>query len=707
MITFSDRIITSVPLGAVHGDDQLIWDRSAAADFDGDGLEEVLITPADFSGFDSGEARFPVMLGLRDGALVDLTSGLLPEDVPINLSRSIVLNDFNGDGRIDVFIGSSGTESVSPFPGEQNQLYLSAQDGTLRDARAGLPALTDFSHGVVDADFDLDGDIDLFVNTLGSDEDQSAYLIFNDGTGQFSAPHFIDDAADSVFDDSFVGRLGPNFPGLIDVGADGIPDIYFPEIRAAEGPFGRLDGFGYARNDGTGRFTLIVDDAFALPSEVVAVGGANEGALSGDIDGDGDEDLVSLMWSSPTETESGAAIFENVYFQVFRNDGAGGYVDISTSVEGQETGPTLPPVQGRPDFDLVDLDGDGDLDLALGAFQLENPLETRVFLFENAGDGSFSRLADDAYPITAATEFADVNGDWLPDAVYGLQDFDVPESIRGSDDPTGIQYAAVQLASLSTAVTRAGTDAGNRIAGGDGDDVLSGLGAADALNGNAGNDTLNGGSGADSLFGGTGVDLAILEGSVSDYSFARLGDDQYAATCLGITDQLTNIEAVQFEDDGSSMAVDDAAFGQDAVYRFFNTATGSHFFTSSLEERVTVQESGSGSLVYEGLSFLADFPSEGFDPVHRFFNTSSGSHFFTIEADAPSQVPLAMPDLLYEGIAYYASAAATESNAPLYRFLNTESGAHFYTASESERAAVEASLPQYQFEGVAYYVDFL
>jgi hypothetical protein len=52
-----------------------------------------------------------------------------------------------------------------------------------------LPALSDFSHGSSIADFDGDGDIDIWVNNLGGSplyDPEFSYLMFNDGSGSFS-----------------------------------------------------------------------------------------------------------------------------------------------------------------------------------------------------------------------------------------------------------------------------------------------------------------------------------------------------------------------------------------------------------------------------------------------------------------------------------------------------------------------------------------
>jgi hypothetical protein len=52
--------------------------------------------------------------------------------------RKVLFGDFNGDGRLDMFIACHGWDT-NPYPGEQNRLYLSEPGGGWRDATATLP----------------------------------------------------------------------------------------------------------------------------------------------------------------------------------------------------------------------------------------------------------------------------------------------------------------------------------------------------------------------------------------------------------------------------------------------------------------------------------------------------------------------------------------------------------------------------------------
>lgn len=155
---------------------------------------------------------------------------------------------------------------------------------------------------------------------------------------------------------------------------------------------------------------------------------------------------------------------------------------------------------------------------------------------------------------------------------------------------------------------------------------------------------------------------------------------------------------------GASSATAKAATNRLAVYRFFNSQTSAHFYTSSATERDSVIAS-LPQFRYEGLAFwAAASASGGMSPVYRFFNSQTGVHFYTISEQERDHIQANLPQLRYEGVAYYASKTAGADLFPLYRFYLAGKGFHFYTRSASEAAGVRATLPQYLDEGVSYYL---
>lgn len=140
------------------------------------------------------------------------------------------------------------------------------------------------------------------------------------------------------------------------------------------------------------------------------------------------------------------------------------------------------------------------------------------------------------------------------------------------------------------------------------------------------------------------------------------------------------------------------------VFRFFNSRTNAHFFTTSPSERDTVR-STLPFMSFEGIAFQASGASvPGLSQVHRFYNTQTGVHFYTISEAERAHVTANLPQFTYEGVAYHASTLEGTGYVPLYRFFYASKGFHFYTNSLAERDQIVATLPQYQFEGIGYYV---
>lgn len=160
-------------------------------------------------------------------------------------------------------------------------------------------------------------------------------------------------------------------------------------------------------------------------------------------------------------------------------------------------------------------------------------------------------------------------------------------------------------------------------------------------------------------------------------------------------------ESVSFEAAG----VRKADAGRVAVFRFYNTGTGAHFYTTSINEREAVYRTAP-HMSPEGEAFYAaGAAGAGLSPVHRFYNTQTGVHFYTISEAERANVAANLPQFTYEGIAYHASQTPAAGFTPLYRFLVVQQGVHFYTASEEESLRLQATMTAtHRYEGVGYHV---
>jgi hypothetical protein len=219
----------------------------------------------------------------RDGTFTDVTAaaGMSTEFGP---ALGVSTADFNGDGWIDIYVTNDG---------QQNQMWINQRDGTFKNT--GLLSGTALSAegqakssmGVDAGDFDNDGDEDLFVTELTG---QGNELYVNDGSGVF-----VEQGA----------RSGLRFASLpftgfgtawFDYDNDGWLDILtvngavtsVEELVHANDPFPLSQRKQLFRNVGGGRFEDVTKSAGAI-FQKAAVG---RGAAFGDIDNDGDVDVV-------------------------------------------------------------------------------------------------------------------------------------------------------------------------------------------------------------------------------------------------------------------------------------------------------------------------------------------------------------------------------------------------------------------------------
>ena len=97
------------------------------------------------------------------------------------------------------------------------------------------------------------------------------------------------------------------------------------------------------------------------------------------------------------------------------------------------------------------------------------------------------------------------------------------------------------------------------------------------------------------------------------------------------------------------------------LFRFYNTETGHHFFTVSVDESEFIQAksaSGEWPFNYEGAVFnvYASDPNLSFIgeelAVHRFYSPSLNRHFFTGDPEEAAEIQLT-GQWNYEGIAFY------------------------------------------------------
>ncbi|MCX7766846.1 MAG: VCBS repeat-containing protein, partial [Candidatus Sumerlaeia bacterium] len=358
---------------------------------------------------------------IGDGVYVDISLTHLPNypsASPREFSRKVAVGDVNGDGRLDIVVANGETNSGAPnvlllnLPGPGlNQFYFADMTDT------NLPLTTyannsqgpymDDTYDVALADFDGDGDLDIFFanngprGNAGPNFFSSCRLLLNNGNGIFveaddRIPTIIANCqgiAVADFDHDGEPTEDINGNGILDPDEDinhnGILDW---EDRNGNGRFDPdYDIFITVANgqnillinDGNGRFT---DETFMrLP----LVYNESYGCDVGDVDLDGDLDIVVANYAAWNER----------FVQLLLNNGSGIFTDVSNweipnphafRIHGGFPGGYNVDNNAR-DVDLLDLDRDGDLDMfvsMVGEFGSQSEPGWPNFLFLNRRIGA-------------------------------------------------------------------------------------------------------------------------------------------------------------------------------------------------------------------------------------------------------------------------------------------------------------------------------
>jgi hypothetical protein len=263
----SERSGLSVQMGALN---------AVHADYDNDGALDILMLRGGWLGSD-GNRRKSLLHNDGHGVFTDVTAraGLTAPSCP---SQTAAWADYDNDGYLDLYVGCEVDDNKQPYP---SQLWHNNGDGTFKEvaAEAGVQNMR-MTKGVAWGDYDEDGYPDLYVSNIGGNR-----LYHNDRNG-----HFHDVAAELGVDEPRVRSFATWF---FDYDNDGHDDIFVADYSASMddvvGVYFGLPSTGahprLYRNLGNGHFKD-VSEAVGLDKPSLPMG-----ANFGDIDNDGYLDI--------------------------------------------------------------------------------------------------------------------------------------------------------------------------------------------------------------------------------------------------------------------------------------------------------------------------------------------------------------------------------------------------------------------------------
>lgn len=362
--------------------------------------------------------------------------------------------DYNDDGILDLFFTNGVAASDIPNSTSGTALYSGQADGIFKNTTdASRARLSGWTMGMAFADYDADGDTDLYATRWGTD-----VLLANTGDGTFTDRTQISGLGSPAW------GIGASFA---DFDLDGDLDLYVANyiefelggppffdrwcthngVRAACGPVGaEAQRDLLYRNEGDGTFVEISERAGLRGRSYYGMG-----VLWTDFDDDGDPDLYvandghpnslfrndegrftdvalvqSVAYSGDGRPQAGMGVaagdydrdgrfdlfvtnFSQDHNTLYRNSGQGYFLDVSG--RANLAGSSRPHMGWGTFFFDVDLDGNEDLFVANGhlmpeieqagiAMQYRQP----NLLYYNGGDGRFIDISQNAGPGLLITE---------------------------------------------------------------------------------------------------------------------------------------------------------------------------------------------------------------------------------------------------------------------------------------------------------------
>lgn len=328
--------------------------------------------------------------------------------------QSVALVDLDGNGSLDAVTANALSDDVT--------ILLNDGAGALT-VFGTLSALG--ANGVAAADFDEDGNADLAVAQINSDAPESTVGIYaGNGDGTFASPlqvavglfpeeiviadfdadGHMDFATQNLFDDSLTVRLGNGdgtFASARTIDLGGGPS----GIAVGNFDGGPVDLAVTLEEPFPGEVVILLGDGsggFDIQSPNLQVGDTPLSVATGDLDGDGVEDLAVPNWAEDTVS-------------VLFGNGDGSF----------EPGPVLDSGLFPEDVTIADLDGDLAADIVtLDSFGSDTA-DGLLVVHPGNGDGTFADI--ELYEVGSSpsvVEVADLNGDGALDVLTAHFDSD-------------------------------------------------------------------------------------------------------------------------------------------------------------------------------------------------------------------------------------------------------------------------------------------
>ncbi|MEQ9466700.1 MAG: FG-GAP-like repeat-containing protein [Ekhidna sp.] len=382
---------------------QLFGDKGVAkfavADVDNDGDDDFVVSNLNFGGGPGVIEIDPLDSYFANILYKQVSDGVFVPQPIYDLSRytasAFEFNDVDGDGDVDLIAIVRGGECCG---GEEMRILENIGGEFTSDTSLSAP-YNSFSNNerLISGDFDGDGIDDAVLVRSGN-----AYAFEGTGLGLAASSISLPDNGTSGVRDAVVGDIdGDGFEDVVLLayaGESGIiygADDFFDSSIASVGAFyssgadssgnlsiaisdldedgdldaivAREDGiYSYMRGSGgfgAGVLILNTENTYSSGGSYGEYGAAFALAIA-DMDGDGDQDLVSVDYSKYIifETED---VTHSLRMKLHLNDGDGNFTLAQDFETGGAAMPFAPSSYSKYTLDLIDVDGDDDLDVVV------------------------------------------------------------------------------------------------------------------------------------------------------------------------------------------------------------------------------------------------------------------------------------------------------------------------------------------------------
>ena len=348
-----------------------------------------------FSRWGGGNNEQKLFVNQEDGSFID---GTAEAGVYTGLMHyTSILMDIDNDGNPDLFTGSDNLFfSIELCPA--NSLFLNNGNGAFMDITEANNILNEIKcYSAVSFDYNNDGLIDIFGGGRGG-----LFLLKNNGDNTFI--DIIHETGLPSGSDEMYTQIA-----TFDYDNDGDQDLLFSYNGSIK----------LYRNNGNGTFTDVTED-----SCIDTTRGKTVGVATGDYDNDGYIDIFLTGFGNFATNPNNNALY--------RNNGDGTFSNVT-----QEAGDVGLGAQGGSwGTDFFDYDNDGDLDLYITSSGIPgSALTTRIRLYKNNGDGTFTDVThlafpQDINPTSSPACIGDYNNDGALD-IYAPANYIDPTSLGG------------------------------------------------------------------------------------------------------------------------------------------------------------------------------------------------------------------------------------------------------------------------------------